>query len=67
MVATNALVTARDGGLAARPGPRVPDASGVFLVGDWVGKEGMLLDAAMASAGQVAEDLAEVLAVAKVA
>lgn len=54
MVASNALVTAADGGLKGRPGPRVPDAPGVFVVGDWVGPEGMLLDASLASAEQAA-------------
>jgi phytoene dehydrogenase-like protein len=54
MVASNALVTADGGGLAGRPGPSVPDAPGVFVVGDWVGGEGMLLDASLASAERAA-------------
>jgi phytoene dehydrogenase-like protein len=33
-----------------RPGPAVPDAPGVFVVGDWVGHGSMLADAAIASA-----------------
>jgi hypothetical protein len=44
--------------MAGRPGPRVPDAPGAFVVGDWVGDEGMLLDAALASAERVASELA---------
>jgi phytoene dehydrogenase-like protein len=62
MIASNALVTAASGGLRGRPGPRVPDAPGVFVVGDWVGPEGMLLDAALASAAQAATQIGEALA-----
>jgi len=50
MIVSHALVTASSGGLAARPGPAVPGAPGVYVVGDWVGREGMLLDASLASA-----------------
>jgi phytoene dehydrogenase-like protein len=67
MVATNAIALARDGGLAGRPGPRVPDAPGVFVVGDWVGDEGMLLDASLASAERAASMVVADLGVAKVA
>jgi phytoene dehydrogenase-like protein len=67
MIASNALVTAAGGGLRGRPGPRVPDAPGVFVVGDWVGPEGMLLDASLASAQQAAAQVGEALAVAEVA
>lgn len=34
----------------ARPGVSLPDACGVFIAGDWVGDEGMIGDAAAASA-----------------
>jgi phytoene dehydrogenase-like protein len=67
MVATHAIATAAGGGFAGRPGPRVPDAPGVFVVGDWVGAEGMLLDASLASAERAADELAAEQAVAKVA
>jgi phytoene dehydrogenase-like protein len=67
MVASNALVTAAGGGLAGRPGPLVPDAPGVVVVGDWVGNEGMLLDASMASAGRATEEIGRLLAIAEVA
>jgi phytoene dehydrogenase-like protein len=62
MVATQALPTAAAGGLAGRPGPRVPDAPGVFVVGDWVGPEGMLLDASLASAESAIGAACEALA-----
>ena len=62
VVASNAVVGAAHGGLAGRPGPAVPDAPGVFVVGDWIGGEGMLLDASLASAERAALDLGERLA-----
>jgi phytoene dehydrogenase-like protein len=67
MVTSNAAVLAHRGGLAGRPGPRVPDAPGVFVVGDWVGPEGLLLDASLASAERAAGESAAELGVAKVA
>jgi phytoene dehydrogenase-like protein len=46
---SEALVTASRGGLAGRPGVAVPGAPGLFLAGDWVGDEGQLADASLAS------------------
>jgi phytoene dehydrogenase-like protein len=37
-----------------RPGVALPDAPGLFIAGDWVGDEGMIADAAAASAIQAA-------------
>jgi phytoene dehydrogenase-like protein len=54
MVASHAMATAAEGGLPGRPSATVPDAPGAFVVGDWVGPEGLLLDAVMASAEQAA-------------
>jgi hypothetical protein len=54
MVASHAMPTAADDGLPGRTGTAVPDAPGAFVVGDWVGPEGLLLDAVMASAEQAA-------------
>lgn len=54
MTVTHALVTAAGGGLAGRPGPAVPGVRGLYVAGDWVGPEGMLADAALASAKQAA-------------
>lgn len=50
MTVAAALPTAASGGFAGRP--RVGDSgvAGVFLAGDWVGPEGHLLDASVASA-----------------
>ncbi len=50
MVVTHAMVTAAQGGWAGRFGPAVPDVPGLYVAGDWVGKEGMLSDASLASA-----------------
>jgi phytoene dehydrogenase-like protein len=54
VVVSNALVTAAQGGTAGRPGPAVPDVPGLYVAGDWVGPEGMLSDASLASARQAA-------------
>ena len=54
MNVTNAVVTARQGGLEGRPGPAVPGTGGLFVAGDWVGSRGMLADAALASGMEAA-------------
>lgn len=48
MTVTGAIPTAAEG-LAGRAGVDVPGRRGVFLAGDWVGPEGLLADAALAS------------------
>lgn len=55
MTATQALVTAAQGGLAGRPGPAVPGLPNLYVAGDWVGSEGQLADASFASAKRAAE------------
>jgi phytoene dehydrogenase-like protein len=50
MTVTHALVTP-----AGRPGSRLPGFDRVYVAGDWVGADGMLADAAIASAAAVAE------------
>ncbi len=52
--AISMLPTPNVGGFAGRPGPQVPDIAGLYLAGDWIGAEGYLVDASMASARQVA-------------
>ncbi|PTL84850.1 NAD(P)/FAD-dependent oxidoreductase [Vitiosangium sp. GDMCC 1.1324] len=49
----NALPTKKKG-LKGRPGPEVAHLGGLYVVGDWVGPEGMLADASLASAESVA-------------
>jgi phytoene dehydrogenase-like protein len=56
---SNALVTAAQGGLTGRPRPAVPGVEGLYVAGDWVGPEGMLVDASMASAKLAAETIAK--------
>jgi phytoene dehydrogenase-like protein len=53
--AVGALPTAREGGFAGRPGPRVPGLDNLYLAADWVGPEGFLVDASMASARRAAQ------------
>lgn len=55
MTVSNALVTAAQGGTPGRPGPEVPGIRGLYVAGDWVGAEGMLADASLASAKRAAE------------
>ncbi len=46
----NAVVTAERGGLAGRTPVSLPGYNNIYLVGDWVGSEGILSDATFASA-----------------
>jgi len=48
------LPIAKSGGFAGRPGPRVPGIEDLYLAGDWVGPEGFLVDASLASARRAA-------------
>jgi phytoene dehydrogenase-like protein len=50
MTVAAALPTAARGGLAGRPRATDSGVDGVFLAGDWVGPDGHLLDASVASA-----------------
>jgi phytoene dehydrogenase-like protein len=50
MVVAHDIPQAARGGLAGRPGPEVPGVAGLLVAGDWVGPEGMLADAGLASA-----------------
>ncbi len=67
MVVVGGVPTAAGGGLAGRPPVAVEGRPEVLVAGDWVGPEGMLADAALASgadAGQRAADRAATLTVA---
>jgi len=50
LVVAHALPEAALGGTRGRPGPEVPDVPGLYVAGDWVGPEGLLADASLASA-----------------
>lgn len=53
MTVISQLPSPSSGGLRGRPSVRVPDAPGLLLAGDWVGGEGLLADASVASGWQV--------------
>ena len=46
----NAIPLAGQVGLDGRPGAEVSDVPGLFVAGDWVGRDGLLVDATLASA-----------------
>lgn len=54
MIASNAIVQARLGGVSGRPGPVVPGLPNLYVAGDWVGTEGEKADACFASARSAA-------------
>jgi phytoene dehydrogenase-like protein len=61
MTVTPALARADEGGLSGRPSVTLQEQPGVFLAGDWVGPEGMLADAAAASAEGAARRVLDTL------
>jgi phytoene dehydrogenase-like protein len=54
MIASNAIVQARLGGVSGRPGPVVPGLPNLYVAGDWVGTEGEKAEACFASARSAA-------------
>ena len=54
MIASSAVDDAASGGFVGRPGVAVEDVEGLFVCGDWVGGEGLLVDASAASAEDAA-------------
>ena len=54
MLVSNSLVTATQGGTTGRPTPSIPTHPNLFIAGDWVGAQGLLADAAFASAKEAA-------------
>jgi phytoene dehydrogenase-like protein len=61
MVLSNDLVTAAIGGYSGRPDPKIED--NLYIVGDWVGSEGLLSNASFASAKRAAQLIRNELAV----
>lgn len=55
--AVGALPLAATGGFAGRPKTIVSQVEGLYLVGDWVGDEGFLIDASFASAKQAVQHI----------
>jgi len=62
LVVSNAIPTADAGGYLGRAAEAVPEVSGLFVAGDWVGRDGCLADAALGSA-KAAVEAATALAV----
>jgi hypothetical protein len=60
--AVGTLVMAASGGFAGRPGGQVPGLANLYLAGDWIGPEGFLADASLASARQAAQLARQTLA-----
>jgi len=54
VIVSHRVVTAADGGLAGRPGPAVHGTRNLYVAGDWVGREGQLADASLASGHRAA-------------
>jgi hypothetical protein len=55
MIVYNALVTAEQGGIYRRPDVKIPDVENIYIVGDWIGPQGLLVDASLSSAKRAAE------------
>ncbi len=53
----HALPTASGGGFASRPGAEATGVENLFLAGDWIGSEGLLVDASLASAKRAAQQI----------
>jgi phytoene dehydrogenase-like protein len=58
VVVMNSIPTAAKEGAEGRPQAAVKDVPGLFVAGDWVGNEGLLVDASLASARRAAESIA---------
>jgi hypothetical protein len=54
MTVAHGLPRADEDGLLGRPDVTVPERPGIFLASDWVGPDGLLADAAAASASEAA-------------
>jgi phytoene dehydrogenase-like protein len=55
MIVANDLPTAESGGLAGRAAVALDDLPGIYLAGDWVGPQALLVDASLASARAASE------------
>ncbi|MEW6603193.1 MAG: FAD-dependent oxidoreductase [Thermoproteota archaeon] len=60
MVVSNTLVTAANRGLSGRAGPKIEEK--LYVVGDWVGREGLLSNGSFASAKRAAQEIQNELA-----
>ena len=60
VIVSNALVSASQGGIYGRPDVKVPGTENLYIVGDWVGPEGLLADASLSSAKRAAEKILKI-------
>ena len=63
MTAASAILTAAQNGFEGRPSPKIDGVENLYVVGDWVGREGWLADASFASARQAAELIVDKIAI----
>ena len=54
MIASNTVINNNNGILENRPDIDVPGVDNLYIIGDWVGPDGMLADTSFASAKAVA-------------
>jgi pyruvate/2-oxoglutarate dehydrogenase complex dihydrolipoamide dehydrogenase (E3) component len=54
MIASNTVINTNNGILENRPDTDVPGVDNLYIVGDWVGGDGMLADTSLATAKAVA-------------
>jgi phytoene dehydrogenase-like protein len=59
MIVSNALVCADQHGTNGRPDVKVPGMDNLYIIGDWVGPDGILADASLASAKRATEMVLE--------
>jgi phytoene dehydrogenase-like protein len=60
MIVSNALVSASQGGIYGRPDVKIPGTENLYIIGDWVGPEGLLADASLSSAKRAAEKILKI-------
>jgi hypothetical protein len=54
MIASNTVINNNDGMMENRPDIEIPGVNNLYIIGDWIGPEGMLADTSFASAKAVA-------------
>ncbi|OAX50685.1 Pseudooxynicotine oxidase [Paenibacillus sp. AD87] len=59
MLVSHGSVTAENGGFSGRPGSEITGRPGLYVAGDWVGNEGMLINASLVSAKRAAQTIIE--------
>ncbi|MGH9979174.1 MAG: hypothetical protein ACRD8Z_25575 [Nitrososphaeraceae archaeon] len=60
MIVSNVLVNASQDEIYDRPDVKIPGTKNLYIVGDWVGPEGILTDASLSSAKCAAEKILKI-------